>query len=158
MPGALGYVDTTGVNPCDPKRARALLAEAGVKTPLDLILRLPPPPYARQGGEVIAAQLAQVGIVTRIQNIEWPQWMSGVHTQRDEDLTIISHVEPLDLEGRSDLRQRPVAAELGAVARCSACAQVGDMRVVGPGEDLDRLAGDPQSVDPGVRDRALPRA
>lgn len=97
VPGALGYVDTTGVNPYDPKRARALLAEAGVKTPLELTLRLPPPPYARQGGEVIAAQLAQVGIVARIQNIEWAQWMSGVYTQRDYDLTIISHVEPLDL-------------------------------------------------------------
>jgi peptide/nickel transport system substrate-binding protein len=97
VPGALGFVDTTGINPFDPAKARALLAEAGVKTPLELTLKLPPPPYARQGGEVIAAQLAKVGIVAKIQNVEWAQWMSGVYTNRDYDLTIISHVEPLDL-------------------------------------------------------------
>jgi peptide/nickel transport system substrate-binding protein len=97
VPGALGFVDTTGVNPYDPAKAKALLAEAGVKTPLELTLKLPPPPYARQGGEVIAAQLAKVGIVAKIQNVEWAQWMSGVFTNKDYDLTIISHVEPLDL-------------------------------------------------------------
>jgi peptide/nickel transport system substrate-binding protein len=97
VPGALGFVDTTGINPYNPERARALLAEAGVKPPLELTLRLPPPPYARQGGEVIAAQLAKVGINARIQNVEWAQWMSGVFTNKDYDLTIISHVEPLDL-------------------------------------------------------------
>ena len=97
VPGAFGFVDTTGMNPHDPAKARALLAEAGVKTPLELTLKLPPPPYSRQGGEVIAAQLAKVGIVAKIQNVEWAQWMSGVYTNRDYDLTIISHVEPLDL-------------------------------------------------------------
>ena len=35
MPGALGYVDTTGINPYDPEKAKKLLAEAGVKTPLE---------------------------------------------------------------------------------------------------------------------------
>ena len=33
-PGSLGYVDTTGINPYDPEKAKKLLAEAGVKTPL----------------------------------------------------------------------------------------------------------------------------
>jgi peptide/nickel transport system substrate-binding protein len=97
VPGAFGYVDTTGINAHDLGRARALLAEAGVKTPLELSLKLPPPPYARQGGEVIAAQLAKVGIVAKIENVEWAQWLSGVYTNRNYDLTIISHVEPLDL-------------------------------------------------------------
>jgi peptide/nickel transport system substrate-binding protein len=97
VPGAFGFVDTTGINPFNPAKARQLLAEAGVKTPLELTLKLPPPPYARQGGEVIAAQLAKVGITAKMQNVEWAQWMSGVYTNRDYDLTIISHVEPLDL-------------------------------------------------------------
>jgi peptide/nickel transport system substrate-binding protein len=97
VPGAPGYVDTTGVNAFDLGRAKSLLAEAGVKTPLELSLKLPPPPYARQGGEVIAAQLARVGIVAKIENVEWAQWLSGVYTNRNYDLTIISHVEPLDL-------------------------------------------------------------
>lgn len=97
VPGAFGYVDTTAINPYDPEKAKKLLAEAGVKTPLELGLTLPPPSYARQGGEVIAAQLAKVGIVAKIQNVEWAQWLSGTYGGKNYDLTIISHVEPFDL-------------------------------------------------------------
>ncbi len=97
VPGAVGYVDTTGINPYDPDKARRLLAEAGVKLPLKLTLTLPPTPYARQGGEVIAAQLAQVGIVAQLQNVEWAQWLSGTYGNKNYDLTLISHVEPFDL-------------------------------------------------------------
>ncbi|MCO5122699.1 MAG: ABC transporter substrate-binding protein [Rhizobacter sp.] len=97
VPGALGYVDTTGINPYNVEKAKALLKEAGVKLPLELSLKLPPPGYARQGGEVIAAQLAKVGIVAKIENVEWAQWLDAVYKNRNYDLTIISHVEPFDL-------------------------------------------------------------
>ena len=97
VPGAPGYVDTTGLNPYDPEKAKRLLAEAGVKTPLELTMTLPPAPYARQGGEVIAAQLAKVGIQAKLQNVEWAQWLSGTYGNKNYDLTIISHVEPFDL-------------------------------------------------------------
>ncbi|MGF6526345.1 ABC transporter substrate-binding protein [Variovorax sp. PvP013] len=97
VPGAPGYVDTTGVNPFDIERAKKLLAEAGVKTPLELTLTLPPPPYARQGGEMIVAQLAKIGIVAKVQNVEWAQWLSGTYGNRNYDLSIVSHVEPFDL-------------------------------------------------------------
>jgi peptide/nickel transport system substrate-binding protein len=97
VPGAFGYVDTTGINPYDPGKARKLLAEAGVKTPLTLTMTLPPAPYARQGGEVIAAQLAKIGITARLQNVEWAQWLSGTYGAKNYDLTLISHVEPFDL-------------------------------------------------------------
>lgn len=97
VPGAPGYVDTTAINPFNIEKAKALLAEAGIKTPLELSLKLPPPPYARQGGEVIAAQLAKIGIVAKIENVEWAQWLSGTYANKNYDLTIISHVEPFDL-------------------------------------------------------------
>ena len=96
VPGAPGYVDLTAVNAYNPDKARALLKEAGVSSPLELSLKLPPTPYARQGGEVIAAMLAKVGIVARQESVEWAQWLSGVYAQKAYDLTIISHVEPLD--------------------------------------------------------------
>lgn len=97
VPGAPGYVDVTAVNAFNVDKAKALLKEAGITTPLELTLTLPPPPYARQGGEVIAAQLAKVGIVAKLQNVEWAQWLSGVYGNKNYDLTIISHVEPFDL-------------------------------------------------------------
>ncbi len=96
-PNDPGYVDLTGEYPFDPAKAKALLQEAGVKTPLDVTLILPPPDYARKSGEIIAAELADVGINAKIENVEWAQWLSGVYKDKNYDLTIISHVEPLDI-------------------------------------------------------------
>jgi peptide/nickel transport system substrate-binding protein len=98
VPGAEGFVDTTGVNPFNVEKAKQLLAEAGVKTPLELTMTLPPPPYARQGGEVIVSQLAKIGITVKTQNVEWAQWLSNTYGgPNNYDLTIVSHVEPFDL-------------------------------------------------------------
>lgn len=98
VPGAEGYVDTTGVNPYNPEKAKQLLAEAGVKTPFELTMTLPPPPYARQGGEIIVSQLAKIGINVKVQNVEWAQWLSSTYGgPHNYDLTIVSHVEPFDL-------------------------------------------------------------
>jgi peptide/nickel transport system substrate-binding protein len=94
-PTDAGYVDLTAATPFDPEKAKALLKEAGVTTPLNVTLTLPPPQYARKGGEVVAAQLAKVGIVAKIENVEWAQWLSGAF-KGNFDLTIINHVEPLD--------------------------------------------------------------
>jgi peptide/nickel transport system substrate-binding protein len=94
-PTDLGYQDLTKLTPHDPDRARALLREAGVTTPLNVTLTLPPPQYARKGGEIIAAQLAKVGINAKIENVEFAQWLSGAF-KGNFDLTVILHVEPLD--------------------------------------------------------------
>ena len=100
-PSEDGYIDLTGQNPYNPDRARALLREAGVSLPLSVTLTLPPPQYARKGGEIIAAQLAAVGINAKIENVEWAQWLAGPF-KGNFDLTIISHVEPLDIDRYAD--------------------------------------------------------
>ena len=94
-PTDAGYVDLTGLYPYDPEKAKALLKEAGVATPLNVTLTLPPPQYARKGGEVLAAQLAKVGVIAKIENVEWAQWLGGTF-KGNFDLTVINHVEPLD--------------------------------------------------------------
>ena len=98
IPGDPGYVDLTGAYPYDPAKAKALLAEAGIKPGTQMEIKLPPPGYARRGGEVIAAMLEQVGINAKLVPVEWAQWLDQVFKQSDFDLTIISHVEPRDLE------------------------------------------------------------
>ena len=90
------YVDLTGLSAHDPDAARALLAEAA-PAGLTLRLALPPPAYARRGGEIIAAQLRAVGIETTITNLEWAQWLEQVFNGNDFDLTIVSHTEPMDI-------------------------------------------------------------
>ena len=98
-PHSEAYVDLTGLYPYDQKKARRLLAEAGHSSGIDIVMKLPPPSYARRGGEIIAAQLAQVGIRAEIVPVEWAQWLSDVFSNDHVfDLTIVSHTEPLDID------------------------------------------------------------
>jgi peptide/nickel transport system substrate-binding protein len=122
-PTDAGYVDLTGAAPFDPDRSRALLREAGVATPLAPTLSLPPPQYARRGGEIVAAMLARVGVNAKIENLEWAAWLAGPF-RGNFDLTLINHVEPLDYAtayadpkyyyGYDSPRFRKLVADLGA--------------------------------------------
>ncbi|QIE55168.1 ABC transporter substrate-binding protein [Pikeienuella piscinae] len=91
------YVDLTLQSAYDPEFSKKLLAEAGHAEGLTLRLKLPPPSYARRGGEIIAAQLREVGIETEITNLEWAGWLEEVFKNKDYDLTIVSHTEPMDI-------------------------------------------------------------
>ncbi len=91
------YVDLTAQSNYDPEKARALLAEAGFADGFETTLHLPPPSYARRGGEIIAAQLAAVGIKAEITNVEWAQWLETVFRGKNFGLTIVSHTEPMDI-------------------------------------------------------------
>ena len=100
-PSDAGYVHLANVYPFQPARARALLKAAGVKTPLVLRLALPPTPYARLGGPVVAASLKAVGIHVQLEPLEWAAWLAGPFNG-DFDLTLINHVEPLDYQIYTD--------------------------------------------------------
>lgn len=91
------YVDLTGESNYDPEKAKMLLAEAGFADGFTTTLKLPPPSYARRGGEIIAAQLRDIGIETEISNLEWAQWLEQVFRGKDFGLTIVSHTEPMDI-------------------------------------------------------------
>ncbi|AVO38597.1 ABC transporter substrate-binding protein [Pukyongiella litopenaei] len=91
------YVDLTGTSAYDPEKSKALLAEAGLADGFETTLHLPPPSYARRGGEIIAAQLAEVGIKAEIINVEWAQWLESVFRGKNFGLTIVSHTEPMDI-------------------------------------------------------------
>ncbi len=92
-----GYVDLTAQYAYDPYHSKALLREAGVSD-LKVRLVLPPPEYARRGGEIIAQQLKAIGVTVELVPVEWAQWLSDVFKAKNYDLTIISHVEPMDLD------------------------------------------------------------
>jgi ABC-type dipeptide/oligopeptide/nickel transport system permease component/ABC-type transport system substrate-binding protein len=92
------YVDLTGQYAHDVPEARRLLTEAGYPNGFSLSLKLPPPSYARRGGEIIAAQLAEVGIHAAIENLEWAQWLDQVYAHHDFDMSIVVHAEPMDYD------------------------------------------------------------
>ncbi|UCI33858.1 ABC transporter substrate-binding protein [Mesorhizobium sp. B4-1-4] len=91
------YVDLTGLYPHNVNKAKELLKEAGLENGFKATLKLPPPSYARLGGEIIASELRDVGINLEIIPVEWAQWLDQVFTKKDYDLTIVSHTEPNDI-------------------------------------------------------------
>ncbi len=96
-PSNKAYIDLTGEYPHDPAKAKELLKEAGLENGFKTTLKLPPPAYARLGGEIIASELRDVGIDAEIIPVEWAQWLDQVFTKKDYDMTIVSHVEPNDI-------------------------------------------------------------
>ncbi len=92
------YEDLTALSAYDPEKSKALLAEASLADGFKTTLALPPPSYARRGGEIVASQLRAVGIDAEIVNVEWAQWLEQVFKNKDFGLTIVSHTEPMDIE------------------------------------------------------------
>jgi len=92
------YVDLTNRYPHDVAAAKKLLAQAGYAQGFAVSLKLPPPSYARRGGEIIAAQLAAVGIRATIENLEWAQWLDQVFARHDFDMSVVMHAEPMDYD------------------------------------------------------------
>ncbi len=132
------YVDLTGLYPHDVERAKALLAEAGHESGLSLSLKLPPPSYARRGGEILASQLRNVGIDVKIENVEWAQWLEQVFRGYDYDLTIVSHTEPMDIGiyARDDYYFRYQSDEFDAI--------IDELTVTADPERRNELLGDAQ--------------
>lgn len=91
------YVDLVNRYPMDIEGARQLLADAGFPDGFKATLKLPPPTYARRGGEIVAAQLRKIGIDLEIIPVEWGVWVPEVFKAKDYDLTIVSHTEPMDI-------------------------------------------------------------
>ncbi|MDZ7823374.1 MAG: ABC transporter substrate-binding protein [Ahrensia sp.] len=98
------YVELTETYEFNPEKAKTLLAEAGFPNGFKATLKLPPPTYARRGGEIIASQLRAIGIDLEIIPVEWGQWLEQVFKGKDYDLSIVSHTEPNDINiyGRED--------------------------------------------------------
>jgi len=98
-PNHPAYVDTTDVLPYDPERARELLAEAGYADGLMLTIKMPQMAYASRSAELIAALLSEIGVQLEIQPTEFPaQWIEEVFTNKDYEMTIVAHTEPLDID------------------------------------------------------------
>ncbi|MCR5860103.1 ABC transporter substrate-binding protein [Mesorhizobium sp. J428] len=96
-PGNAAYVDLTGRYPHDVAKAKELMKEAGLESGFKATIKLPPPAYARDGGQIIASELKQIGIELEIIPVEWADWLKQVFTDKDYDLSIVSHVEPNDI-------------------------------------------------------------
>jgi len=74
-----------------------LLTEAGYPDGFSATLHLPAPyPLHRGAGEIIANQLAKVGIDLEIQVIEWGAWLEQIYGNREFELTVVGLTGKLD--------------------------------------------------------------
>lgn len=91
------FVDLLGRYPYNPAQARALLKAAGVApgTPLELIA--PPTRYGRMGAVSVGEDLSALGFAVQTVNVDWKTWLERVFTRKDYAVSLIAHVEPLDL-------------------------------------------------------------
>jgi peptide/nickel transport system substrate-binding protein len=98
-PNDPGYIDLTGVYPYDPKKAKALLAEAGHPNGFSFTFKSPQMAYATRSAEVLQAMFAEIGVKMNIVPTEFPaKWVSEVFTGNDFEMTIIAHAEPMDID------------------------------------------------------------
>lgn len=97
-PANKAYIDLTGTYPYDIAKAKQLLKEAGLENGFSATLKLPPVAYARDGGQIIASELREIGINLEIIPLEWADWLSQVFTDKNYDLSIVSHTEPNDID------------------------------------------------------------
>jgi len=97
-PNDPGYVDLTGVLPYDPKKAKALLAEAGYPNGFTFSFKTPQMAYASRSAEVLQSMFAEIGVTMNIVPTEFPaKWISEVFKGGDFDMTIVAHAEPMDI-------------------------------------------------------------
>ena len=82
--------DTEGTYTYDVDKAKELLAEAGYADGFDLEITVPSS-YTQhvQTAEIIAEQLAAVGVNVTINQVEWSSWVSDVYQGRDYQSTVI---------------------------------------------------------------------
>ena len=91
------YVDLADRYPYDVETAKALLREAGVKEGFEVNLTLPPTDYGRYGGLMIADNLETLGFRVELEQVDWHEWIDRVFNNHDYQLTLILHVEPMDI-------------------------------------------------------------
>jgi peptide/nickel transport system substrate-binding protein len=98
-PNDPGYIDLTGVQKYDPKKAKQLLADAGYPNGFSFSIKTPQMAYAPRSAEVMQAMFAEIGVTMTIQPTEFPaKWVADVMKATDYDMTIVAHAEPMDID------------------------------------------------------------
>lgn len=89
-PTLWGYNDKVPAWPHDPEKAKALLAKAGVKTPMEIDLwympvQRPYNPNAKRMAEMMQADLAKIGVNAKLVTYEWGEYRKRL--QQGEHMT-----------------------------------------------------------------------
>lgn len=96
-PTSPDYYDANNIIEYNPEKAKELLKEAGYEKGFTINMSLPKNYQLHvDAGQVIADQLAKIGINVNIQLIEWGTWLSDVYGAKNFDTTVVGHTGRLD--------------------------------------------------------------
>jgi len=89
-----GYQDLSGVAPYDPAKAKQLLKEAGAS---DITLTLTiPSVYGTTIPQILVSDFTEIGVTLKVNQIDFPTWLTQVYTDKQYDLSVADHVEARD--------------------------------------------------------------
>lgn len=98
-PSDAGYEDLTETLPYNPSKAKALLTQAGYPNGFSFTMKVPTRPYTQRAAEIMQAYFSMVGVTMKIESSEFPaKWVQDVFKDKNYDMTIIGHAEPLDID------------------------------------------------------------
>jgi peptide/nickel transport system substrate-binding protein len=97
-PSDAGFEDLTSELAYNPSKAKALLAKAGYANGFSFTMKVPTRTYAERAAEIMQAYFAMIGVTMTIESSEFPaKWVQDVFKDKNYDMTIIGHAEPLDI-------------------------------------------------------------
>jgi peptide/nickel transport system substrate-binding protein len=91
-----GYEDLSAVAPYDPAKAKELLKAAGAS---DLTLTLTiPSVYGTTIPQILVSDFNAVGVTLKVNQVDFPTWLTQVYTNKDYELSVVDHVEARDFD------------------------------------------------------------
>jgi peptide/nickel transport system substrate-binding protein len=90
------YRDETQRYPYNPAKAKQLLADAGYPNGFETTIRFANFDIHRRNAEIIAGQLAAVGIKAKLESMELATWLTDVYRGRNYELNTLTHSARLD--------------------------------------------------------------
>lgn len=86
VPGTLGYDESVEFYEFDQEQARALIAESGVATPIDVVLTVHSRELDQQQAQIIQAMAAEVGFNVTLDVVEDVAWGEQVRINNDFEM------------------------------------------------------------------------
>jgi peptide/nickel transport system substrate-binding protein len=86
VPGTLGYDESVPFYEYDPEKSRAMIAELGIETPIDVVMTVHSRELDQQQAQILQAMAAEVGFNITLDVVEDVAWGEQVRVNNDFEM------------------------------------------------------------------------